>query len=138
MLMLEARNICGAATGRNGGQLRPHLYSRYLPWKERFGADGALELIKHEHAHLQAFKDLAELEGFAEEVCLKFGETFDAAMTEEALERLRDNYEAMKKDHGEDDEIVKSIRIITDATEAEDFSQMKGALAAFVHPAGQM
>ncbi|CAK3917417.1 FAD dependent oxidoreductase [Lecanosticta acicola] len=138
ILMLEARDICGSATGRNGGQLRPHLYSRYLPWKERFGADGAMELIRHEHAHLSAFKHLADQEGFADEVCLKFGETFDAAMTEEAWIRLRDNLEAMKKDHGKDDEIVKACRLITDAHEAEEFSQMKGAIAAVVHPAGQI
>lgn len=154
--MLDARDICGCATGRNGwykaslefagrslnkiagGQLRPHAYSRYLPWKERFGADGALELIRHEMAHLSAFKDLAEQEGITEEVALKFGETFDAAMTDEAWERLKGNYEAMKKDHGEDNEVVKSINLIEDAAGAEAFSQMKGALAAITHPAGQM
>ncbi|KAK4499239.1 hypothetical protein PRZ48_009752 [Zasmidium cellare] len=138
MVMLEARDICGSATGRNGGQLRPHAYSRYLPWKERFGAAGAIELIRHEMAHLSAFKKLAEQEGITEEVCLKFGETFDAAMTDEAWTRLKANYEAMKQDHGEDDEIVKLVKLIEDAAAAEEFSQMKGALAAITHPAGQI
>ncbi|EME45451.1 hypothetical protein DOTSEDRAFT_150512 [Dothistroma septosporum NZE10] len=140
MVLLEARDLCGAATGRNGGHLRPHAYSRYLPWKERFGAKGALELIEHEVAHLDAFKSLASDEGseFTEEVCLKFGETFDAAMTDEAWTRLKNNYEAMKEDHGEDNDIVKTIRVISDSHEAEAFSQMKGAQAAIVHPAGQI
>lgn len=122
----------------SGGQLRPHAYSRYLPWKERFGADGAIKLIRHEMAHLSAFKELAELEGITEEVCLKFGKTFDAAMTDEAWTRLKGNYEAMKQDHGEDDETVKLVTLIEDAAGAEEFSQMKGALAAVTHPAGQM
>lgn len=121
-----------------GGQLRPHAYSRYLSWKERFGANGAMELIRHEMAHLSAFKDLAEQEGITEEVCLKFGETFDAAMTDEAWTRLKGNYEAMKQDHGEDDEVIKLVKLIEDAARAEEFSQMKGALAAITHPAGQM
>jgi plasmid maintenance system antidote protein VapI len=98
-----------------GGQLRPHAYSRYLIWSERFGPDGAMELIRHEMAHLPAFKNLASQEGITEEICLKFGETFDAAMTEEAWARLEGAYSA-----------------------AEEFTQMKGALAAVVHPAGQM
>ncbi|KAF1938601.1 DAO-domain-containing protein [Clathrospora elynae] len=136
--LLEARDICGAATGRNGGQLRPHAYSRYPAWSERFGSLGAMELIMHEMAHLSAFRDLAEEEGITEEVCLKFGETFDAAMTDEAWTRLKGALQAMQRDHGDDNDIVKVCRVIEDPRHAEEFSQMKGALAAVVHPAGQI
>ena len=97
-----------------------------------------MELIRHEVAHLSAFKQLAEEEGIAEETCLKFGETFDAAMTDEAWTRLQTAYEAMRSDHGDDNDVVKTIRLIEDACQAEEFSQMQGALAAVVHPAGQM
>ncbi|KAK8875327.1 FAD dependent oxidoreductase [Apiospora arundinis] len=138
MVILEARDICGGATGRNGGQLRPHAYSRYAVWAERFGPDTAMELIRHEMAHLPAFEQLAADEGIAEEICLKFGETFDAAMTDEAWIRLKGALDAMRRDHGEDNEVVKACRVIADAAEAQDFSQMKGALAAIVHPAGQV
>ncbi|KAH6886963.1 FAD dependent oxidoreductase-domain-containing protein [Thelonectria olida] len=138
ILLLEARDICGSSTGRNGGQLRPHAYSRYTPWSDRFGPDGAIGLIKHEMAHLPAFRELAAAEGIAEEICLKFGETFDAAMSDEAWVRLKGAYEAMKKDHGDDDEVVKVCRLIEDPKEAEDFTQMKACLGAVVHPAGQV
>lgn len=97
-----------------------------------------MELIRHEVAHLAAFEELAEKEGITEEICLKFGETFDAAMTEEAWARLKGAYEKMKSDHGEDDDIVKTCRLIEDADLAEEFSQMKGAIAAVVHPSAQM
>lgn len=97
-----------------------------------------MDLINHEMAHLTAFKALTAEEGIAEEVCLKVDETFDAAMTEEAWLRLKGAYDSMKKDHGEDNEIVKVCRVIEDAKEAEDFTQMKGCLGAIVHPAGQM
>ncbi|KAH8730277.1 FAD dependent oxidoreductase-domain-containing protein [Phaeosphaeriaceae sp. PMI808] len=136
--LLEARDICGSATGRNGGQLRPHAYSRYSLWSERFGPHGAMELIIHEMAHLPAFKDLALEEGITEEVCLKFGETFDAAMTDEAWARLKGALEAMQKDHGDAHEIVRVCKIIDDADKVEEFSQMKGAIAAIVHPTGQI
>ncbi|KAF9881472.1 FAD dependent oxidoreductase [Colletotrichum karsti] len=138
VLMLEARDICGSSTGRNGGQLRPHAYSRYTPWAQRFGPKVAMDLIKHEMAHLPAFRELMSAEGVTEEVCLKFGETFDAAMSDEAWTRLKGCYEAMKKDHGEDDDVVKVCRLIEDPKAAEEFTQMKGCLGAVVHPAGQV
>lgn len=97
-----------------------------------------MELIRHEMAHLPAFKELAEEEGITEEICLQFGDTFDAAMTEEAWNRLKTAYETMRRDHGDGNEVIKLCRLIEDASEAEDFSQMKGAMAAIVHPAGSM
>ncbi|OCF32124.1 FAD dependent oxidoreductase superfamily protein [Kwoniella heveanensis BCC8398] len=138
MVILEARDICGGATGRNGGQLRPHYYSRYPLWASRFGSDGALKVIKHEAAHLAAFKALLEAEGLAEEVSFKLGETFDAAMSEEAWARLKGAYEDMKKDIGEKGDIIKDCRLIEDPNEAERFTQMKGCIAAVVHPSGQV
>ncbi|RDW68474.1 hypothetical protein BP5796_09131 [Coleophoma crateriformis] len=138
MLMLEARDICGGATGRNGGQLRPHAYSRYPTWSSRFGADGAHALIKHEMAHLPAFRELLSEEGITEEVCFKLGKTFDAAMTEEAWTRLKTAYEDMKNDHGENGDVIRDCRLIEDPMAAEEFTQMKGCLGAVVHPAGQV
>ncbi|CAE7021657.1 hypothetical protein CFE70_003035 [Pyrenophora teres f. teres 0-1] len=136
--LLEARELCGAATGRNGGQLRPHVYSRYPVWSRLCGRDVAMDLIRHELAHLPAFKELAEEEGITEEVCLKFGETFDAAMTEEAWARLKGALEAMRREQGEDNDIVKLCKLIEDPRQAEEFSQMKGALGVIAHPAGQI
>jgi hypothetical protein len=97
-----------------------------------------MKLIRHEMAHLTAFKELCEEEGITEEVCLKFGETFDAAMTDEAWIRLKDALQAMRDDQGDDDDVVKVCRTIEDPSQAEEFTQMKGALAAIVHPSGQV
>lgn len=121
-----------------GGQLRPHLYSRYTPWSKRFGAATAHALIAHENAHLAAFKMLMEEEAMAEEVSFKLDETFDAAMSDEAWDRLKTALKDMERDHGKEDPIVSSCRLIEDPVEAERFTQMKGCIGAIVHPAGQM
>jgi hypothetical protein len=118
--------------------LRPHVYSRYPIWRQRFGPEGAIKLINHEIAHLAAFKDLCEHEGITDEVCLKFGETFDAAMSDEAWVRLKGALQAIRDDRGADDDVVKMCRTIEDPTRAEEFTQMKGAQAAIVHPTGQV
>lgn len=138
MVMLDARDLCGGATGRNGGQLRPHAYSRYGAWSSRFGPAGALALIEHEMAHLPAFAAVMAAEGLADEVCLRYGDTFDAAMTPSAWAHLRQQYDAFVRDHGRDGPVIRDIRLIEDPKEAEAFTQMKGALGAVVHPAGQV
>lgn len=89
-------------------------------------------------AHLPAFHELLTEEGIIEEVCFKTGETFDAAMSEVAWKRLKGAYEAMKRDHGADGEVIRDCRLIEDPSAAEEFTQMKGCIGAVVHPAGQM
>lgn len=136
--MLEARDVCSGATGRNGGQLRPHAYSRYSIWAERFGAETAMSLIEHEMAHLPAFEALLREESISsEEVSFKLGTTFDAAMTEDAFVRLRGALDAMKRDYGSDNEIVKACRVV-EGQAAEKDTQMKGCIGAIFHPAGQI
>jgi hypothetical protein len=118
--------------------LRPHAYSRYPVWANRFGPDGALALIKHEMAHLEAFQELLDAEGIADEACFRLGETFDAAMSDEAWTRLKGAYKAMKKDHGQNGDVIRDCRLIENAREAEEFTQMKGCIGAVVHPSGQV
>lgn len=89
-------------------------------------------------AHLAAFQKLLSEEGIAEEVCFKLGETFDAAMSDEAWTRLKGAYEQMLNDHGENGEVIRDCRLIEDAKAAEEFTQMKGCIGAVVHPSGQM
>lgn len=89
-------------------------------------------------AHLDAFKELLAEEALSDEVCLKFGETFDAAMTEEAWLRLKGAYKSFVKDHGKDGEVIRDCRLIEVPEEAEAFTQMKGCFGAVVHPAGQV
>jgi plasmid maintenance system antidote protein VapI len=97
-----------------------------------------MHLIRHEVAHLRAFKELCEAEGITEEVCLQLGETFDAAMTEEAWARLTNALQEMRKDHGDDNDMVKMCKVITNQTEAEEATQMKGAIGAIMHATGSM
>ena len=73
-------------------------------------------------AHLSAFRELVEEEEIAEEVCFKLGETFDAAMTDEAWTRLKGAYDDMRKDHGEDGEVIRECRLIEDPKSAEEFT----------------
>lgn len=89
-------------------------------------------------AHLPAFTALLTEENLIEETCFKLGETFDAAMTDEAWTRLKGAFDDMQKDLGVNGEVIRDCRLIEDSIEAEEFTQMKGCKGAIVHPSGQM
>ena len=90
-------------------------------------------------AHLKAFDELLHEEGIhPESVSFQLGRTFDAAMTEEAWGFLKNSYDAMQRDHGQDGEIIRDCKLIENQQEAEDFTQMKGCYAAAYHATGQM
>lgn len=95
-------------------------------------------MLRFEKAHIELFQQLLDGEGIADKVDFELCETFDAAMTEEAFDILTKSFEAMRADLGADGEIIKECRMITDPKEAEEVTQMKGALAAGVYPAAKM
>lgn len=118
--------------------MRPHAYSRYPLWKQRFGSAGAMSLIRHEMAHLSAFVTLLTEEYIEPEtVSFKLGTTFDAAMDEDAFIRLKSAYNSMLADHGPENEIVSACYVV-EGKEAEAKTQMKGCVGAVFHPAGQI
>ncbi|KAJ7162306.1 hypothetical protein C8R46DRAFT_1104191 [Mycena filopes] len=43
VLLLEAREVCDGATGRNGGHCRPDCYRDYTHYKADFGREQALK-----------------------------------------------------------------------------------------------
>ncbi|KIP02321.1 hypothetical protein PHLGIDRAFT_112157 [Phlebiopsis gigantea 11061_1 CR5-6] len=48
VVVLEARDFCSGATGRNGGHLTAHAYSDFRALKARYGTDEALRAIEIE------------------------------------------------------------------------------------------
>ena len=62
VVMLEARQICSGATGRNGGHMKCSPYEAYSECKERFGAERARVLVDFQTSHLPILVDLARQE----------------------------------------------------------------------------
>ncbi|OWP00205.1 hypothetical protein B2J93_5775 [Marssonina coronariae] len=77
-------------------------------------------------------------EGITEEVGFRLGETFDAAMSDEAWMRLEGAYELMQNYQGAEGDVIRDCRLIEDPVATEEFTQMKGFLGAVVHPSGQV
>ncbi|KAF1955912.1 FAD dependent oxidoreductase-like protein [Byssothecium circinans] len=58
--MLEAREICGGATGRNGGHMKAASYRTYFHHRELYGKDEALRIARLEYANIVETNKLAK------------------------------------------------------------------------------
>ncbi|KAE9369016.1 DAO-domain-containing protein [Stipitochalara longipes BDJ] len=64
VVMLEAREACSGATGRNGGHIKCTTHESYCEYKKRFGAERAKALVNFQTSHLPILVDLANQEGW--------------------------------------------------------------------------
>ncbi|OQD67475.1 hypothetical protein PENPOL_c003G07576 [Penicillium polonicum] len=62
IVLLEARQICSGATGRNGGHVKPDTYSDIPKFTKLLGVEAASQLAAFEASHVQAIKELVETE----------------------------------------------------------------------------
>ncbi|OBZ78578.1 MutS 4 [Grifola frondosa] len=67
VIMLEARDVCSGATGRNGGHVNPPLYHDYSELKEKFGEPMAKSMIRFRQAHIREFIQIAATEDILKE-----------------------------------------------------------------------
>lgn len=61
IVVLEARNFCSGATGRNGGHVKCSAYVEYAGLKTRFGAEHAKKLLSFQRRHLAVMLDFVQL-----------------------------------------------------------------------------
>ncbi|KAE8314712.1 FAD dependent oxidoreductase [Aspergillus transmontanensis] len=91
--ILEARQICSGATGRNGGHLRPDLYDRIPTYIKRYGVDAAAEVANFELSHIKAFKNLLAEENI--DCDFNITRCLSVYLDEAAGEKARKKYEEL-------------------------------------------
>jgi hypothetical protein len=62
VVLLEARELCSGATGRNGGHIKATPYHLYSEYKARFGAMQARKLCEFQMRHLPTLLEVARRE----------------------------------------------------------------------------
>ncbi|CAI7641217.1 unnamed protein product [Penicillium glandicola] len=121
--ILEARGVCSGATGRNGGHLRPDMYTPMTRAINRGGVERALEVIEFEIAHIHAVKALIEKEQIDCDFTLT--RSIDTWSNEEAARKAKDLYDSL---------VARGLEYMKDVffvlgKDAEGISGVKGAKA---------
>ncbi|KZT09018.1 FAD dependent oxidoreductase [Laetiporus sulphureus 93-53] len=102
VLMLEARDVCSGATGRNGGHINPPLYHDYSQLKEKFGEDAAKQTIRFRLAHLKEMKRIADDEDILKESQFRDTEHLDVFTCPDTYAKAKENLAKWKTDMPEE------------------------------------
>lgn len=127
VLMLEAREVCSGATGRNGGHTKAASYRSYLAHREELGKEEALKIARLEYSNIGATHALAEelsvKEWCESEMCRTVDVIYDRDTFEagcKAVDMIRGDAEDEEKEegkmawyqgHGPDDTTLQNFHI---------------------------
>ncbi|KAJ7057680.1 FAD dependent oxidoreductase-domain-containing protein [Mycena amicta] len=131
--LLEARELCDGATGRNGGHCRPDCYRDYTHYKEEFGTEQALKVIQNEMDTLILLEEIIKKEGIDCDFWRGF--SYDVPMDEKGATFLSSAYDEFAADGGPVDGVITRI---LDPTEARKETRCPRATAAYKFPAGSL
>lgn len=99
--MLEARDSCSGATGRNGGHIL-ETGEEYAMLKERLGKDSAVKIHKLRIAHLEALLKSAESLGLTEESQVRKVQFLSVYFHNDAWDDIRKDIELFMTDMPDD------------------------------------
>ncbi|KAF8126969.1 FAD dependent oxidoreductase [Boletus edulis] len=97
LLMLEARDVCSGATGRNGGHITPSLYQDFEILRQDHGDAAAHKIIKFRLAHLHELRRAAEEEGVFEQSQWRQVETVDAFFNRDLFAKAKAQVQAYQQ-----------------------------------------
>ncbi|KAK7452687.1 hypothetical protein VKT23_012088 [Stygiomarasmius scandens] len=133
VVMLEAREACHGATGRNGGHCRPDCYRGYIGYKNHFGKEQALKILQNEMDTLNLLNEVIDKEGI--DCDFWRGLSFDIAMDKECADFFHKSLQEFIADGGPTEGIVEWIG---DAEEAKKRTRTPKAFAAAEFPASSL
>lgn len=102
IVMLDAREVVGGATGRNGGHVNEVAYSEYPYFKAVYGKEAAQKIMRFRIGHLAETVKMAEEEGLTEVGQVRKVTTESVAFDAGAWKEMLENLEVFKKDFGEE------------------------------------
>ncbi|KAJ7691613.1 FAD dependent oxidoreductase [Mycena rosella] len=132
--MLEAREACSGATGRNAGHCRPDAFRGFTAFSKRINPEQAMKIIAHEKLVLQLVKAFIDKHNI--DCDFDYCRTFDVVMGEEFLQYIKGSFEAYKQAGGDMSDIAW-----LDAETAKKATRVLSALGAYewtaanLHPA---
>ncbi|GJJ07011.1 hypothetical protein Clacol_001209 [Clathrus columnatus] len=131
VVMLEAREVCSGATGRNGGQCEPDCFRGYPWYKKIFGKEQAFEISKNAMDTLNLTEEIAKKEN----IDCDFWFILDIAMDRTRADQMSKTLTEFAADGGILEGIIECI---DDPEEAKKISRCPFAHAVVRAPAGSL
>ncbi|KAJ5780211.1 hypothetical protein N7457_005371 [Penicillium paradoxum] len=132
VVLLEARELCSGATGRNGGHLRPDIYSATALFAGRYGIEAAAEIVRYEISHMKIIEDLVRKENI--DCDLTFTRSFDMYLDEDELKKAKAFYDYLV---GQGFDFMDDVKYMSQA-ETEETAHVRGAKGGFSFSAGHL
>ncbi|KAJ5173644.1 uncharacterized protein N7500_001575 [Penicillium coprophilum] len=132
VVLVEARELCSGATGRNGGHLRPDIYSATALFTERYGIEAAAEIVRFEISHLKIIEELVRKENI--DCDLTFTRSYDMYLNEDQLNKAKAFYDSLvdqKLDFMDDVEYMSHA-------ETQDMAHVRDAKGGFSFSTGHL
>ncbi|PYH45127.1 sterol homeostasis protein ARV1 [Aspergillus saccharolyticus JOP 1030-1] len=132
IVILEARQACSGATGRNGGHLKPDVYSRVGNLANEYGVEAAAEVAAFEMEHVSAVQALVEKEKI--DCDMEVDYVCDVHYDPTQLAKVKAGFDSL---------IAKRVKTVEDVKftgleDAEAESGVKGARGCFRQRTGRL
>ncbi|KAF3011717.1 hypothetical protein E8E14_009830 [Neopestalotiopsis sp. 37M] len=132
IVVLESRQLCFGATGRNGGHLKPDNYYATARLAKKYGVEAAAELAEFENANVRAVTEFVTKEKVDCDFVLT--RAIDVQLTEDSHRSVEQAHK-LACSAG-----VKSTKetFVVPEQHAEKVSGVKGARSAYSYTAGHL
>lgn len=135
VVVLEARQACSGATGRNGGHTKAASYRSFLDHERELGTAEAVKIARLEYACMREEHAFIREQGI--ECASTECETVDVVFSRTQWELGRRAIDRMRKVMGEDDPAAR-YELWAGEAEVEKRFQVPGAVGAFQYAAGSL
>ncbi|KAJ4252747.1 hypothetical protein NW762_010653 [Fusarium torreyae] len=132
ILILEARQLCSGATGRNGGHLKPDSYNAISRLAKEYGMEAAAEVANFETANVEAVAEFIRQNDIDCDFVMT--RAVDVQFQTQHHAKLVEGYQSLI-DHGV--EATKQTYCVPPKI-AENVSGVKGAKGCFSYTAGHL
>ncbi|KAJ3505736.1 hypothetical protein NLJ89_g7264 [Agrocybe chaxingu] len=132
IVMLEARDACSGATGRNGGHACPNVYNEYSQLKADHGAEAALEILRFRLAHIDALIKAAKEENVLEASQARVVDDYDAFMNPEMFASAQQELKKYLKEVPKD--LAQGFEVINERKSIDELQLASSILGCIIKP----
>ncbi|KFY87908.1 hypothetical protein V500_06694 [Pseudogymnoascus sp. VKM F-4518 (FW-2643)] len=134
IVVLDARDVCSGATGRNGGHVNEVGWEEYGDLVTRYGREEAKKITRFRMSHVDELMRVVSEEGLGEECGMRVVESTCVFFGEKGWERGKAAVEGFKEDFGDE---VDACKLVEGAEEMQAMG-LPGAYGIIKGKAGAM